>query len=260
MQTTTLLRRLAKYFPKRIKSPGDRVGLMTGRLKEKTKKIVLCLDFDDEVMKIIEDLELKDIDLILTHHPYLYGTRYRVLKNDEIKRHLTEKIDRLDIPVYSMHTNFDSGHRGMNDALIGRLDLIEVKQLEEIPMARGGKLKKPMDVYEFAKFAAKQLNAPYGLLTKGGKDIIESVALIGGGGSRYFEQARLEGYDLYISGDAPHHVRRDVLNRKYNYLDLPHEIENIFLERMKEILLEIDETLEVIAIEHEEPPHLIKVF
>ena len=257
MQTNTLLRKLAKYFPKRLKSPGDRVGLMTGKLKKETKTIVLCLDFDDQVMSYIKAKQMQNIDLILTHHPILYQTRYRTLKSDENKKRLTEEIDALDIPVYSMHTNFDTGHRGMNDALAEALLLENIKPLENMPMARGGEVAKPIDVYEFSKLAAELLDVPYGLLTKAGKDMIKSVAIIRGGGSRYFDVARLDGYVLYISGDAPHHVRRDVIAKKYNYLDLPHEIENIFLIRMKEILLEINKDLNIIVIKHEVPPQLI---
>lgn len=259
MQTKILLRKLAKYFPKRLKLPKDRVGLMTGQLKEETKTIVLCLDFDDQVLSYLKEKEIKNVDLILSHHPFLFQSRVKALKNDEIKKRLTEEVDRLDIPVYSMHTNFDIGHRGMNDALAEALLLQDIKPLANEAMARGGKLSRPMNVYEFSKLAAEMLGVPYGLLTKAGKDVIESVAIVGGGGSRAFSVAKDEGYDLYISGDASHSVRRDVIARKYNYLDLPHEIENIFLVRMKEILLEIDPSLKIIVIKHEVPPELIIV-
>jgi putative NIF3 family GTP cyclohydrolase 1 type 2 len=63
----------------------------------------------------------------------------------------------------------------------------------------------------------------------------------------------------FISGDAPHHVRRDIVLREYNYLDLPHEIERIFISQMGKILKEIDADLEVIAINHEETPEVIIV-
>ena len=66
-----------------------------------------------------------------------------------------------------------------------------------------------------------------------------------------------EGYDIYISGDTPHHIRRDVISYKYNYLDVSHEVERIFMSQMKKILLEIDPSLDVVIINHEELPELI---
>ena len=259
MKTKALIRKLATRFPKRIAEKGDRIGLMTGTLKEETRRIVVCLDFDEEVMKRIEALDNPHVDLILTHHPYLYKTRFQIFKKDEIKKRLTEKVDALGIPVYSMHTNFDSGKDGMNDALAKALNLVDIRQLETEPMARGGRLVTKTDIYDFASEAARLLKVPYGLLTHAGKREIETVAIIGGGGAYLFQNALLEGYDLYISGDAPHHVRRDVVARQYNYLDLPHEIERIFIPQMEKILREIDGDLEIIAINHEETPTLIKV-
>ena len=187
MKTKALIRKLATRFPKRLADQGDWVGLMTGKLKDETKRIVLCLDFDEEVMRRIEAMENQNVDLILTHHPYIYKSRYQVLKSDEIKRRLTEKVDCLGIPVYSMHTNFDAGKDGMNDALASALGLLDIKPLDSAPIARGGRLAHKMPIAAFAKRAARLLGVPYGLLTKAGKDEVETVAIIGGGGSYYYK-------------------------------------------------------------------------
>ena len=50
MNTKQLIRKLAVNFPKRYaKMNHDYVGLMTGKLPEEVHKIVLCLDFDQQV-------------------------------------------------------------------------------------------------------------------------------------------------------------------------------------------------------------------
>jgi len=257
MNTIKLLRKLAIRFPKSIKSRGDRIGLMSGKLPEEVNTILLCLDFDDTVYDLLPSLKKKP-DLILTHHPFIYGTRYRVLKRDPVKKDLIERIEKLGIPVYSMHTNFDSGRGGMNDALAEALKLTDIKPLEFAPMARGGKLPRKMEIHEFAKYANKCLNLEYSHLIHAGKDEIESVAIIGGAGSREALTAKLEGYDIFLSGDAPHHARRDIISNHYNYLDVCHEVERIFMPTMKKLLLEIDPTLIVEIIDHEQLPELIK--
>ena len=257
MNTIKLLRKLSVRFPKSIKSRGDRIGLMSGKLPEEVNTILLCLDFDDTVYDLLPSLEKKP-DLILTHHPFIYGTRCRVLKRDPVKKDLVERIEKLGIPVYSMHTNFDSGRGGMNDALANALKLTDIKPLEFAPMARGGKLPKKMEIHEFAKYANKCLNLEYSHLIHAGKDEIESVAIIGGAGSREALTAKLEGYDIFLSGDAPHHARRDIISNHYNYLDVCHEVERIFMPTMKKLLLEIDPTLNVEIIDHEQLPELIK--
>ena len=257
MEKIKLFRELAKRFPKSIKSPGDRVGLMTGKLPDEINHILLCLDFDEEVLLKVKTMDKKP-DLILTHHPFIYGTRARILKRNEIKRHIAEEIDKLGIPVYSMHTNFDTGRGGMNDALAEALQLKNVKQLELCKMARGGELEKAMEIHDFALYANKCLKIEYSHLIHAGKNEIKSVAIVGGGGSRDYVYALKEGYDIYISGDTPHYIRRDVIAAHYNYLDVSHEIERIFMPQMKKILHEIDPTLKVEIIDHEVIPELIK--
>lgn len=257
MEKIKLFRELAKRFPKSIKSRGDRVGLMTGKLPENINKILLCLDFDEEVLNIVKNLKEKP-DLILTHHPFIYGPRMRVLTHNEPKRLVCEAIDKMGIPVYSMHTNFDTGKDGMNDALAEALGLKNIKPLDFCKMARGGELKQPMEIHEFALYANKCLKVEYSHLINGGTKTIKKVAIIGGGGSREFLIAQKEGYDIFISGDIPHHARRDVISNHYNFLDMSHEIERIFMPQMKKILLSIDPTLKVEIIDHEVIPELIK--
>ena len=255
MNTRLLLRQLAKRFPKRYaKMNHDYVGLMTGKLPEEVHKIILCLDFDWEVLHLIKE---NVPDLIITHHPFIYGTKYQVFKFDKRKEELCREIDALGVPVYSMHTNFDTGKDGMNDALAEALELTNVYAPEKEIMMRIGELKEAMPVEEFTKFAKAKLNVDYGLLIDEGKPIVKKVGIIGGGGSRDWPVARDEGCDIYISGDVPHHVRRDIVNEKFNYLDLPHEIERIFIPQMKKILLSIDSTLEILMVDHEELPKVI---
>jgi dinuclear metal center YbgI/SA1388 family protein len=257
MEKIKLFQALAKRFPKSIKSRGDRVGLMTGKLPDQINSILLCLDFDEEVLNIVKSRKEKP-DLILTHHPFIYGPRQRVLKHHDAKRFVCEEVDKLRIPVYSMHTNFDSGKDGMNDALANALKLKDIKPLETVPMARGGELEKAMEIHEFALYANKCLNIEYSHLINGGTKQIKKVAIIGGAGSRDFLKVKDEGYDIFLSGDIPHHARRDILAFHYNFLDVSHEIERIFMPQMKKILHEIDPTLKVEIIDHEVIPELIK--
>ena len=233
----------------------DFVGLMTGKLPEEVHKIVLALDCDWEIFPLIKE---EHPDLVLTHHPLVYGLRSRVFKRDPSKKELCDALDKEGIPVYSMHTNFDTAKGGMNDALCEALKLQDVKVNEKNIMMRGGRLEKAMDVEEFAKYANKCFKVNYSLLINKGKQKIETVALIGGGGSYNWPIAKEDGYDIYISGDAPHHVRRDVVNAKYNYLDMPHEIEKICMPTMKKIINEIDGDIEIVMIDHEVEPKVIR--
>ena len=256
MKTKLLLRQLANRFPKRYaKMNHDYVGLMTGKLPEEVHKIVLCLDFDQEVLPLVKE---NKPDLIITHHPFIYGTKYRVFKWDKLKEELCNEIDTLGVPVYSMHTNFDTGKDGMNESLAEALGLQGIYAPEKDIMMRIGELKEAMPVEEFAQFAKAKLNVDYGLLIAEGNPMVKKVGVVGGAGSRAWNIARDEGCDIYISGDTPHHIRRSIVLEKFNYLDLPHEIEKIFMPQMKKILLSLDPNLEILMVDHEELPKVIQ--
>lgn len=255
MNTLLMLKKLAKRFPKRYaKENHDYVGLMVGKLPQEVHKIFLCLDCDWETFPLIKK---EKPDIVITHHPFIYGTKGWILKHDESKKRLYDSLESLNIPVYSFHTNFDTGEGGMNDALTAALELQNIRHVEGDKMMRGGDLKKPMSAVEFARYAKDKLGVDYALLINAGKETVKSVAVIGGGGSRGWALARKEGFDIFISGDAPHHVRREIVNEKYNYLDMPHEIEKIFMPTMKKLLLEMDAKLEIVAVDHEKLPKVI---
>ena len=255
IEMVEILRKLSKNYPKRLAAGYDRVGLQTGKKPGKVQRIFLSLDLDWEVLPLVKEFKP---DVIITHHPFIFGTRARVLKYDESKRLLVEEIDRLGIPVYSFHTNFDTGRDGMNDALSEALGLKNVYAPLKDPSMRIGELESPINAVEFAKLAKTVFHVEYALLINSGAEMVKKVGIIGGGGSRSWPIAKEEGCDIYISGDAPHHVRRDVVNAKYNYLDMPHEIEKIFMPTMKRILLSYDPTLEIKTVDHEKLPKVIQ--
>ena len=259
MNTRTLISKIGKRFPKKTAEAYDFPGLQVGKFKDETKTVLLCLDFDKFVLKYMKDNNLLNtIDIIFTHHPFIFGKKRFVFEADPLKKELFEEIEKLNIPIFSLHTNFDLGKDGMNDALTELLGLTNVQPLIGDPVGRGGLLEKEMEINAFAKYAIEKLNVSYGQLTSAGTKNIRKVAIIGGGGWRSWKVAKEEGYDIFISGDIPHHGRRDIVNYEYNYLDVPHEVERIFMTQFKKILLSIDNSLEIICVNQEEEPTIMR--
>ncbi|MFZ9197565.1 MAG: Nif3-like dinuclear metal center hexameric protein [Bacilli bacterium] len=245
LKTTKLLQAFGKDFPKRLADAhGDYVGLMCGKLPTLIQKVVVVLDLElidlDEIVK-------EKPDLIITHHPFIYGTKSQVLKHDLVRKKMVATLEKNRIPVYSLHTNFDAGRGGMNDALANAIGLMNIAPLKGDPLARGGELSKPMHVEAFATFVKQKLHLPYALLISEGKSLIKRVALIGGGGAKYYPTAIEEGFDIFLSGDSAHHVRRGIVNAKFNYLEISHEVELIFIPTMAQYLKNLDANLKVIT-------------
>ena len=70
MNTRSLLKKLGDRYPKKLAEFYDHPGLQVGTFKKDTNRILLALDFDDEVFPEIEKYKP---DMIITHHPFIFG-------------------------------------------------------------------------------------------------------------------------------------------------------------------------------------------
>ena len=254
MKTSKLIFKLRKIFPKKNGYNHDFSGLQVNKFKKNTNYIVICLDFDNDVLNKIKN---KKIDLVITHHPLIYGSKEKILNNDEVKKKFIKKIENLKIPVYSIHTNFDCSNGGMNDTIANILNLKKISILDNNKIVRGGYLQNEMEIKQFSKYVKKKLKLPYVFLINKGKNKIKKVAICAGSGAKFFILAKKQKYDIFCSGDAVHHIRHDIVCHKYNYLEIPHEIEKIFIFKMKKILKNIDKKLNIFCVDNQKMPELL---
>jgi len=249
MEGKKLIRKIWKKYPKKLQEVWDRCGLQIGKIPSEVKKIMVCLDYDTEMCMRAKELKP---DLIISHHPFIFGTRMAILNSDENKMEVAKVTEEeLHSCVYSFHTCFDNANPGMNDTLAKKLGLEEVYTPQACLTMRIGTLPNEMTVDEFKDYALEKLNVSYGLLVQGNNRPIHKVGIIGGGASRDYTVAIDEGCDIYISGDMAHHTRREIIERRFNYLDVPHEVERVFMEHVKRDLNEIDPEIEVFTFDHE---------
>lgn len=255
MESKRLIRKIWKRYPKRMQEVWDRCGLQIGKLPKEVNRVMVSLDYDEQMCE--KAAEIKP-DLIITHHPFIFGTRMAILNSDEYKRKVTAITEeKLKSCVYSFHTCFDNANPGMNDILAKNLNLKNIYTPESCLTMRIGELKEAIPVDEFTKYALEKLNVSYGLLVQGNSNPIKKVGIIGGGASRDYTFAMDEGCDIYISGDMAHHTRREITERRFNYLDIPHEVERVFIDQIKKDLSDIDPSIEVFTFDHESEAQIV---
>ncbi len=251
-----LLHRLGLLFPKSLSEFYDHPGYQTGKkdMNRDVKKVFLCLDFTEACL---EKAISYQPDIIITHHPFFFGHRGKIRKRDLLKAELEKQVyEKLDCPIYSYHTDFDKAENGMNDTLfaffgweraaVGKDGCLRITSFEE------GKTTA-----EIARFLSEKFHFDYiGYLDNG--NLNHKVGMIAGGAGNGWEDALKEGVDLYISGDSAHHSRVDMRRYHLNYIELPHECEEIgFMMGMKKALLGIDPELDVLEFSYEEPYALV---
>ena len=96
MNSKKLIKKLWKKFPLKLaKKYHDYVGLIVSKIKEETNKIIVCLDVNNDVI----DLAINEgADLIISHHPFIYGKKKFVLM-DEYKLNMY-KLFQKEIALF----------------------------------------------------------------------------------------------------------------------------------------------------------------
>jgi dinuclear metal center YbgI/SA1388 family protein len=67
---------------------------------------------------------------------------------------------------------------------------------------------------------------------------IKKVAVLGGDGNKYWNQAKFKGADVYVTGDMYYHVAHDASAAGLNIVDPGHHIESVMKQGVTNVLVE----------------------
>ncbi|MCL2131675.1 MAG: Nif3-like dinuclear metal center hexameric protein [Lentimicrobiaceae bacterium] len=118
---------LEKIAPPCYQESYDNSGLQVGDMNNIVTKGLVCLDLTPAVMK--EAVET-GANLIITHHPLIFNPLKKIAGTTVCEK-LVIKAVKNDIAVYSMHTNLDNVHIGVNAAFAQKLQLKNVQILRK---------------------------------------------------------------------------------------------------------------------------------
>jgi putative NIF3 family GTP cyclohydrolase 1 type 2 len=134
---------------------------------------------------------------------------------------LIHRMIRAGVAHYAAHTNADAATGGVNDALAAALGLADLRPLVPHPPGAGtgsgrmGRLPRPVALRAFLDQVAGALPATVsGVRAAGEPDRqVSTVAICGGAGDGFLEEARAAGADVYLTSDLRHHVVADYVAR-----------------------------------------------
>ncbi|AVK63100.1 Nif3-like dinuclear metal center hexameric protein [Lactobacillus sp. CBA3606] len=100
-------------------------------------------------------------------------------------------------------------------------------------MGRIGELAQPMTVAEFA-LKCKQVFQLGGLrlISDQPDQLIQRVAVLGGDGGKFYQQALQKGAQVYVTGDVYYHTGHDMLAAGLSVVDPGHHIESICIPKL----------------------------
>ncbi len=211
---------LDKAAPFRTAESFDNVGLLVGGRETEVTGICCCLDI---TRKVIKEAAEKGANLIISHHPVIFGG-LKTVPNWSPVRALIEK----NIAAIAIHTNFDIAEGGVNDTLLELLGFEKSEILEVTQTDGSGFGAICCTPFEFTAKAlaehcrkALYLDCVKYLKTERG---ISRIAVCCGAGidGKVMELAREKRVDAIISGDIKHNFWIEAENCGIALVDAGH--------------------------------------
>ncbi|KKI88584.1 hypothetical protein WQ54_30795 [Bacillus sp. SA1-12] len=96
-------------------------------------------------------------------------------------------------------------------------------------LGRIGKLKKEITLQEFAEHVKTSLQVERVRMVGNPNSGVRKIAVLGGDGNKYIQQAKFKGADVYVTGDLYFHVAQDALMMDLNVIDPGHHVEKVMI-------------------------------
>lgn len=131
------------------------------------------------------------------------------------------------IAVYSAHTSLDSVLGGVNDVLAEKIGLLHTEVLVpaaggEAGLGRVGCLHEPMTLQEFSEKIKTVLKLDNIIAGDAGRRV-SKVAVCGGAGAEFIDEALAAGADTFVTGDVKYHTAQNAVYSGLNIIDATHQ-------------------------------------
>ena len=200
MRCSEIINILEELAPHRMACEWDNPGLLAGRKEKEVKKLLLCVDADDEAAALAVR---QGADMIISHHPLIFRSIKRVTDEDFIGRRLVEMIQ--------------------NGVLYG--------------IGKTGSLETPVTGMELARRVKETFGLPFVTVYGEGlweKELVVRAAVCPGSGGSTIQAALEKGAQALITGDIGHHAGIDAAAQGLMIIDAGHYgLEHIFMDYME---------------------------
>jgi len=260
MNAKDIFAAIEKIAPRQLQEEYDNAGLQCGNPAREVTKVLCCLDVTEEVVHRAIALHA---EMIVSHHPLLFHSIKQIsAEGDYISRCLYLALTH-DMVIYAAHTNLDNAPMGVNKMMADCLKLIDQQPLASLPASKLeglepsfaercgsgmiGMLPVSMQADEFLdlvhkKFAADAIRLNNDCVSHRPASI-HKVALCGGAGGDFIEDAERQGADAYLTGEIGYHRmfgHPEILLVEAGHFETEHEVVNLLKAIIQPLGIEIE--------------------
>src|ERR1051325_1607585 len=125
MKIKEITEHLETIAPLEFQENYDNAGLIVGNKEMEVKGVLLCLDSTEAV---IDEAILLGYNLIIAHHPIVFGGLKKFNGHSFVERVVIKAIQH-NIAIYAIHTNLDNVLHGVNAKIAEKLGLTNTRIL-----------------------------------------------------------------------------------------------------------------------------------
>lgn len=242
--------------PFSLTQKGDNSGLLIGSGEVKVNSALIALDITRDV---ILEAKNKNAQLIISHHPIIYGGLHSVDFESPVGLLL-----KYGISAICTHSPLDLSDGGMNALIFNLLKkpLLLDDEVEEFDTSTSdgssyGKictLTEPIDSEKLADILKNIFGCTVLRYTKSNKPV-SKIAFCSGGGKSATTLAIQRGCDAYITGDVSHDRFIEAINNNFSIYDCGHfHTENIACGYLRNILSQACPQVEFVVADSSRDP------
>lgn len=202
-----ILSSLNMEAPFHLAETWDNVGLLVGSPDQEVTAVLAGLDATNA---LLDEAIALGANTVITHHPVIFKPLPTIDTTAPYGK-LLEKALTHRIAIIGCHTNYDNAEDGVSTILARQLGLENLSPL--IPAGENGTGTGRMGTFpapmSSADFVARVLDV-LGLesMQVAGRlpETITTLAVCGGSGSDFAEEARRRGADVYLSAEIKHNI------------------------------------------------------
>ncbi|GEL78301.1 Nif3-like dinuclear metal center hexameric protein [Tenuibacillus multivorans] len=127
-------------------------------------------------------------------------------------------------------------------------------------LGRIGELENKITLKELCQHVKQSFNVPFVRAVGDPNKKVKKVAIIGGDGNKFINQAKIKGADVLITGDVYYHTAHDALGIGLPMIDPGHHIEKVMKTELAKILQEKTTSLDVDIVSSETVTEPFQVF
>lgn len=221
-----VLQFIESIAPPYMKESWDNVGLLCGRRGREVKKILVALD---PFRNVIDEAVALGADLIVTHHPLIFGDSLTAVNEDTETGRCLLRLAENGIAAINAHTNLDLAPGGINDVLAETLGLENVEVLapegtdeqgRPYGLLRAGQVaEQPLE--QFLSAVKERLGCGGLRYVDGGRPV-RKVCVGGGSCGGAFAEAAAHGCDTLVTADVKYNQFRSAYEMGLSLIDAGH--------------------------------------